>query len=160
MAQIINTKHFGPIEFEKTWVSSDSGHIGLLVTGGYAHLTGQPVTKKRHLIDLIPDEKEQKKALEWWDNRDKIKETKKTKRIMLEVDGSYKWEDGSPITTAADILTSLPPGPQQEAVLAWFHTQHAEQKVEKETEEDRTASAVKELAKEVAQKQKKTGKKK
>lgn len=159
--QIINTKHYGPVEFERTWVATEGRHIGLLAAGGYAHLTGHPVTRQSDLLDVIPAGKDQKEALEWWKNRDKVKETKSAKRIMLEPDGSYRWEDGSPITNAADIMTALPQGPQQEAVLAWFHTQHAEQRVEKEAEVDRTASAVKKLAKEVEEKRDKAkGKKK
>ncbi len=151
--QVINTKHFGPVEFKRTWVADEGRHVGLLAKGGYAHLTGHPVVKEQDLIELIPKGEELDAALEWWKNRDKIKETPETKRIMLELDGSYRWEDGSPITAAADIMTALPPGPQLEAVLAWFHAQHVagevEKEVEKKVEADQPTSAVAELAKEV-----------
>jgi len=118
--QTIKTKHFGPISFEKTWVSSDGRHIGKLSKGGYAHLSGSPVTSDRDLQELIPSGKDRKEALEWFSHKDEVKPKMEMKRITLTPDGGYEWEDGSEITDLADILNTLPKGPQLEAVLDWF----------------------------------------
>jgi hypothetical protein len=118
--QTIKTKHFGPISFVKTWVSSDGRHIGKLAKGGYAHLSGSPVTAKKDLSELIPSGQDKKEALEWFDHKDEVKPKMEMKRIVLIPDGGYEWEDGSPITDAADIYNALPKGVQLEAVLDWF----------------------------------------
>ena len=118
--QTIKTKHFGPISFVKTWVSSDGRHIGKLAKGGYAHLSGSPVTAKKDLSELISSGQDKKDALEWFDHKDEVKPKMEMKRIILIPDGGYEWEDGSPITDAADILNALPKGVQLEAVLDWF----------------------------------------
>ena len=118
--QTIKTKHFGPIAFVKTWVSSDGRHIGKLAKGGYAHLSGSPVTAKKDLSELISSGQDKKDALEWFDHKDEVKPKMEMKRIILIPDGGYEWEDGSPITDAADILNALPKGVQLEAVLDWF----------------------------------------
>ena len=118
--QTIKTKHFGPIAFVKTWVSSDGRHIGKLAKGGYAHLSGSSVTAKKDLSELISSGQDKKDALEWFDHKDEVKPKMEMKRIILIPDGGYEWEDGSPITDAADILNALPKGVQLEAVLDWF----------------------------------------
>lgn len=118
--QTIKTKHFGPISFVKTWVSSDGRHIGKLAKGGYAHLSGSPVTSKKDLSELIPTGQDKQDALEWFVHKDEIKPKMEMKRIILIPDGGYEWEDGSPITDVADILNALPKGVQLEAVLDWF----------------------------------------
>lgn len=118
--QTIKTKHFGPISFVKTWVSSDGRHIGKLAKGGYAHLSGSPVTAKKDLSELISSGQDKKDALEWFDHKDEVKPKMEMKRIILIPDGGYEWEDGSPITDVADILNALPKGVQLEAVLDWF----------------------------------------
>lgn len=118
--QTIKTKHFGPISFVKTWVSSDGRHIGKLSKGGYAHLSGSPVTSDKDLKELIPSGKDRKEALEWFGHKDKVQPKIGMKRITLTPDGGYEWEDGSPITDIADILNTLPQGTQLEAVLDWF----------------------------------------
>ncbi|MDO9566677.1 MAG: hypothetical protein Q7J15_08055 [Candidatus Desulfaltia sp.] len=118
--QVIKTKHFGPISFIKTWVSSDGRHIGKLAKGGYAHLSGSPVTAKKDLSDLIPSGQDKQDALEWFDHKDEVPPKMEMKRITLTPDGGYEWEDGSEITDAADIYNTLPKGVQLEAVLNWF----------------------------------------
>ena len=118
--QTIKTKHFGPISFIKTWVSSDGRHIGKLAKGGYAHLSGSQVTAKKDLSDLIPSGQDKKDALDWFDHKDEVQPKMEMKRITLTPDGGYEWEDGSSITDIADILNTLPKGVQLEAVLDWF----------------------------------------
>ena len=117
--QTINTKHFGPISFIKTWVASDGRHVGKLSKGGYAHLSGSPVTAKKDLTDLISGQ-DRKDAVEWFDHKDEPKSKIVTKRITLLPDGGYEWENGSPILDAADIYNTLPKGAQLDAVLDWF----------------------------------------
>lgn len=118
--QTIKTKHFGPISFIKTWVSSDGRHIGKLSKGGYTHLSGSAIASKKDLTDLIPSGSDRKEAIEWFDHKDEPQSKVDAKKIMLTSDGGYMWEDGSPIEEAADIYNTLPKGRQLEAVLAWF----------------------------------------
>ena len=118
--QTINTKHFGPISFVKTWVSSDGRHIGKTANGGYVHLSGSRVSSTRDINDLIPKGQDREDALDWFKNRDKPRPGIDTRAIVLTAEGGYMWEDGSEIADAVDIYNSLPKGPQLEAVLAWF----------------------------------------
>lgn len=119
--QTINTKHFGPISFIKTWPNSDGRHIGKLAKGGYAHLSGSRVNSTKDIMDLIPKGQDRDDALEWFKNRNKPRPGIDTKAIVLLPDGGYAWEDGAEIEDAVDIYNSLAKGPQLEAVLAWFH---------------------------------------
>ncbi len=119
MPQRIHTKKYGPIDFVRTWASAEGGHVGLLVVGGYAHLSGHPVTQKEHLETLIPAGSHLDAALEWWENKDKPTESERS--IMLRSDGSYSWNDGTEIENAADVMTVLPVGTQLDAVLTWFY---------------------------------------
>lgn len=126
--QVIKTKHFGPIAFIKTWVSSDGRHIGKLAKGGYAHLSGSLVTAKKDLSELIPSGQDKKDALEWFDHKDEVKPKMEMKRIILTPDGGYEWEDGSPITDIADVYNTISKGVQLEAVLDWFTRKQAVKK--------------------------------
>ena len=149
--QTIKTKYFGPIAFEKTWVSSDGRHIGKLAKGGYAHLSGSLVTSKNDISDLIPSGKDRKEALEWFVHKDEPQAKSDTRKIMLTPDGGYEWEDGSEITDAVDIYNSIKAGPQLEAVLAWFQekkTSVADQK--KSEQQERMAHARSQIGKKVA----------
>ena len=123
--QIIKTKHFGPIAFDKTWVSSDGRHMGKLTKGGYAHLSGSMVTSKKDLVELIPAGKDRKEAQAWFENKDKAEFNPSPKRIFLNANGDYEWEDGKQIDDASAIYNNLPPGAQLEAVLTWFRETQA-----------------------------------
>ena len=133
--QTINTKHFGPIQFIKTWPNSDGRHIGKLAKGGYAHLSGSRVSSTRDLMDLIPKGKDREDALDWFKNKDKPRPGIDTKAIVLTSEGGYMWEDGSEILDAVDIYNSLPKGPQLETVLAWFQSKKAWGKDKKKKDE-------------------------
>lgn len=138
--QTIKTKHFGPIAFVKTWVSSDGRHIGKLAKGGYAHLSGSLVNTTKDLMELIPGGKEREEALEWFKNKDKPQAKLDAKKIMLTPDGGYMWEDGSEITDAVDIYNTLSKGPQLEAVLAWFQTKKTTDADQKKKEQQERMS--------------------
>jgi len=119
MGQKIHTKHYGTVEFEQTW-SCDGLHIGRLTDGGYAHLTGLPVQSKDEIIRAIPSGPEQEAALHWWEHRNDPVEEESENRIVMNRDGSYSFEDGSPIESYADITQNTSPGPGQDAMLVWF----------------------------------------
>lgn len=142
--QTINTKHFGPISFVTTWVSSDGRHIGKLAKGGYAHLSGSPVTTKKDLLELVPDGKARQEALEWFEHKDDVKPKMEMKKIVLIPDGGYEWEDGTEITDIADILNTLPKGPQLEAVLSWFTQKQTKAEDEKQTADTKFKQAQRE----------------
>jgi hypothetical protein len=93
--QTINTKHFGPISFVKTWVSSDGRHIGKTAKGGYVHLSGSRVSSTRDINDLIPKGQDREDALDWFKNKDKPRPGIDSKAIVLTSEGGYMWEDGS-----------------------------------------------------------------
>jgi len=121
MGQILKTAHFGEVEFTKTWVTSTGKHIGKLAKGGYAFLSGQPITKKKDLTDCIPGGTELEEALNWFSNKDKIKEeTVPPKMVVIQRDGSYAFDDGSPIKDVADLIEAIPRGPVLDAAVAWF----------------------------------------
>ena len=152
MGQVIHTKNYGAVEFDRTWVNADGLHIGLLSAGGYAYLSGKPVDNRQDLIDLMPKGPDQKAALKWFDNRDKVKETSRS--IMLNPDGSYSWSDGEEIKSDAEIMNALPAGPQQEAVLLWFvEKQKAVSEGQKAQDAD-TKATVKDLKDQVDKKTK------
>lgn len=146
MGQTIHTKARGDHTFRKTWVSSDGRHIGALVGGGYAYLSGLLVTKKEDLTELIPVGPEREKAYAWWDNKDQELEEKQIKRIILDTDGEFKWEDGSPIVSAQSLIENLPRGEKLDMMLAWFHKREQaktdKDSAEKEIESTLTADNV------------------
>lgn len=119
MSQKIHTKNYGTVEFEQTW-SAEGLHIGRLTSGGYAHLTGLPVQGKDELVKCIPPGQDQQMALDWWEHRNDPSEEEAPNRIVLGRDGSYSFEDGTPIESYSDITHNVPPGPGQDAILAWF----------------------------------------
>lgn len=127
--QVINTKHYGPITVVKTWAESGGRHIVKLAQGGYAHLSGAPVTLKKDLTDLISNKNDREAAIGWFDHRNDIKPKVDKKRIVLMPNGGYEWEDGSPIDNAPDIYNTLPKGAQLDAVLDWFVRAERDKKV-------------------------------
>ena len=149
--QTINTKHFGPISFVKTWASSDGRHIGKTAKGGYVHLSGSRVSSTRDINDLIPKGQDREDALDWFKNKDKPRPGIDTKAIVLTLQGGYCWEDGSEIMDAVDLYNNLAKGPQLEAVLAWFQGKKTWGKDRKKQDEQaREAYANKVLKQKVA----------
>ena len=135
--QTINTKYYGPISFEKTWVSSDGRHIGKLTKGGYAHLSGSIITNEQDLMDLIPSVKERDAAIKWFKQKDEPNEQIAAKSLLLRSDGSYLWEDGTEVTDVTEVYNALPKGPQLEAVLVWFRAKSAKEEAAQATEDDK-----------------------
>lgn len=119
MTQLIKTKQFGEIEFEKTWAVAGGAHVGRLTKGGYCHFSGHPILSRAELEAAIREETDLKMALEWFDNRDKVTEIP-GKNILIATDGEPRFEDGSPIESVADIINYMKPGPFQDAALRWW----------------------------------------
>jgi len=147
MAQRLITKHYGPIEVEKSW-NVGAQHIGKLVGGGYVYLTGLPVKTKQELKAIIPPGPDLDEALEWFDSPDKFSETR-IKRLMLNPDGSYEFDDGSPVESVSDLVKHLQEGPALDAALTWFvKAQEAKKGVQAEvkTKVGKAATAAKKVA--------------
>jgi len=146
MPQLIKRSAFGDLNFIRTWVNGNM-HIGNLVEGGYAHLGGMPVTMKSELEDTIPKGKFLDEALLWFANKDKVKTSKeKKKRIMVESDGSYVFEDGSPIMGVGDLFSSMPIGPALDAAVVWFVAKAKGISQDKVTEKELSMAKMKEIS--------------
>lgn len=116
--QILKTKQFGEITFTKTWVEG-SIHIGKLAGGGYLHVTGQPIGSEHEIRAVIPKGDHLDDALNWYRNRDKEPEDVK-RRIMINPDGSYSFDNGEPVNTITELVQCIPPGPALDAAVTWF----------------------------------------
>jgi hypothetical protein len=117
--QKLETKDKGTYTFKRTWIIQGVGHIGLLAGGGYCHVGGQPIQKAAELRHVIPKGPELDAALEWFTNRDKVKPAEQ-KRIVIEPNGDFHFDDGSPITSMSDLINNLPPGPILETAQKLF----------------------------------------
>jgi hypothetical protein len=117
--QVINTSNYGELTFERTWTDGTI-HIGRLVDGGYCHIGGPPVASKTDLEKAIPSGKHLDEALNWWENKDKVQVKKDRPKIVMQEDGSYVFDDGSPIKSVADFVAYLPPGPALDAAVLWY----------------------------------------
>ena len=62
-------------------------------------------------------------AKRWFDHRDETEENPSL-RVMVELDGSCIFEDGSPITSISQMTQALKPGPMLDAALLWFTKKH------------------------------------
>jgi hypothetical protein len=113
MPQIISTKN-GVIEVERSW-SDGPHHIALLTNGAYCHITGLPVRDKKELRDVLSGE-ELEKALHWFDHRHE-EDTKASRRIILEPDGTPIFEDGTPVESPSDLYQFFKPGPVLDAAI-------------------------------------------
>lgn len=142
MPQKINTKHYGEVIIEKSWCSG-AQHIGKLVGGGYVYLTGLPVKSKGELKTVIPPGPDLDEALDYWDNPDKYV-TQQPQRIMQNPDGSYEFEDATPVTTITELVQYFKEGPQLDAAVACFmETQKSKSRMVAATQTKAGAAAVK-----------------
>lgn len=126
--QILKTKQFGDITFEKTWVDG-SIHIGRLAGGGYLHVTGQPIASEHEIRAAIPKGPHLDDALRWYKDRDKEPEGVK-RRIMINNDGSYAFDSGDPVVNLTELIQCIPPGPALDAAIMWFTEHHKTVKAE------------------------------
>jgi hypothetical protein len=139
MAQVIHTKKHGDHSFIKTWVETDGRHIGALEGGGFAYLSGLVVSRKQDLIDLIKEEEWLQKALDWWENKDQVTEEKEIKKVIFD-NGTFCWEDGSPIISAQSLIENMPRGEELDMLLAWFHKREHKKAEEKKAEAEAQAT--------------------
>ena len=116
--QVLHTKNYGSVSFERTWIAGDL-HIGKLTGGGYAHLSGLPVKGKKELRIAIPAGPQLEEALEWFDKKDAPQEAP-VKKVVVSQDGSYAFDDGSPVTSLQELVQHMPSGPAMDAALEWF----------------------------------------
>ena len=115
--QKLYTKKFGELEVMASWAEPPN-HIALLSNGSYVHITGVPIADKAVLRKTLPMDV-LAAALDWFDHRHEQK-TPESMRIMIESDGSFAYEDGTPITSLSQLTQALQPGPILEAALLWF----------------------------------------
>lgn len=119
MPFVFHSKQFGEVSFETTWAMGQV-HIGLLVGGGYAHISGHPLSRKEDGLAAIPPGPEQDAFLEWWENKDKQPIQEITRRIIVNPDGAYSFDDGTPIEKAEQLIGYFGSGDALEQALRWF----------------------------------------
>ena len=142
MPQTLITKLHGEVTFKKTWVNADGRHIGALAGGGYAHLSGILVDKKRDLLDLIPPGPDQVAACNWWDNKD-VELEPPVRRVVFGPKG-FVWDDGTAIASAQSLVENFPRGKDLDMMLEWFHDRKQQKLAETESEQaghDKAAAA-------------------
>jgi hypothetical protein len=145
MPQVRNTKRYGKVVFAKTWIAGAT-HIGELLGGGYAYGTGLPVKTIEELDPLDMLQEDRDRAREYFENKGK-EELLQPKRIMIQSDGSFAYEDGSPITSYNEITALIPPGTLQEAALDWFAEYRKTIKATERAAEGPVGEAAKKIAK-------------
>jgi hypothetical protein len=116
--QALDTGRFGVIHVLQTWVMRDK-KISKLSNGAYVHTTGLPIGNKKEITEVIPAGPEQDEALYWFDHREENPEDP-ARRITMDSEGAFTFDDGSPITSISEITQALKPGPHQELVIRWF----------------------------------------
>jgi hypothetical protein len=114
--QKLYTKKYGELEVIQSWAEPPN-HIALLSNGAYVHITGVPIADKAVLRKTLPVYDLQA-ALDWFEHRD---ENKAPGIMRLVIDGDdFVFEDGTQVTSLAQITQALQPGPILEAALSWF----------------------------------------
>jgi hypothetical protein len=116
--QALDTGRFGVIHVVQTWAMKEK-KISKLSNGAYVHTTGLPIATKKELTEVIPAGPEQDEALYWFDHREENPEDP-GRRITMDSEGAFTFDDGSPITSISEITQALKPGPHQELVIRWF----------------------------------------
>jgi len=133
--QVLKTQNYGNLTFVRTW-NIEGIHIGLLKSGGYCHIGGPPIGNKGELKAAIPPGAALDKAINWWEHRDDIKETAKPRKIVIQLDGSYTFDDGSIIESVGDIVSSIPPGAALDAAVAWYTKEYNKFEMSKKREKE------------------------
>lgn len=119
MAQILKSKDYGEISFEKTFIQGQL-HIGRLTGGGYAHVSGHPLRDKEEGLDAIPPGPDRQEFLKWWDEKDNPSAEAVKRKIMISPEGDYVFDDGAPIEKAEDLIQYFGTGEALEQALRWF----------------------------------------
>lgn len=133
MGQILRSKEFGEVEFDKTFVGNGL-HLGKLTGGGYAHISGHPINSKDELLAAIGPGKDRDEAIHWWLNKDALSEKPPERRIVVNPNGDYEFDDGDPITSAQDLIGYFGSGDALEQALRWFAKELMKrEQLEKET---------------------------
>lgn len=127
MSQLITTKYYGDLHFERTWAASGGIHIGRLLGGSYAHIGGLPVTDKADLIACIPQGEALTTALDWFENRHKRAEEAllmPPKLVMFYTpDRSWRYvESNTPVERVEDLYEALKGSDALEGAVKWFVT--------------------------------------
>jgi hypothetical protein len=147
MGSKIVTANYGTLEFETIWSKANVGSIGKLVNGGYVHLGGVPIKQLREITDIMDSGPDKDAAVEWYKNRGKIPE-KPTKKIVLNPDGTFNFDDGSEIMNMSDIINNVPPGALQDAIITWFVSLKKKSEEESIKEAQRIKRVTKKILKE------------
>jgi hypothetical protein len=116
--QTLDTGRFGQIQVVQTWAMKGKS-ISKLANGAFVHTTGLPISSKKEITEVIPPGPEQDEALYWFDHRHDEPE-EQGRRIVMNPDGSFAFEDGTAIASITEITQALKPGPHQEVVIRWF----------------------------------------
>lgn len=143
MPQILKTKTKGNFEFVRTWVNGNQ-HVGLLKKGGYMHVGGIPIKLKKEITDCIPTGPDRDRALEWLDGKINPVEPP-ARKILLASDGAFTFDDGSSVTSPADIVNNTSPGPLQDELLRMFSLKQREEEKELAKEATRVKNTSKKL---------------
>lgn len=125
MAQILKSKDYGEISFEKTYIQGQL-HIGKLTGGGYAHVSGHPLRDMEEGLEAIPPGPDRQEFLKWWDEKDNPPEEAVKRKIMISPEGDYVFDDGAdgaPIEKAEDLIQYFGTGEALEQALRWFGTE-------------------------------------
>jgi hypothetical protein len=116
--QTLDTGRFGQIQVIQTWVMKGKS-ISKLGNGAFVHTTGLPLASKKEITEVIPPGPDQDEAVYWFEHRHDEPE-EQGRRIVMNPDGSFAFEDGTPIASITEITQALKPGPHQEVVIRWF----------------------------------------
>lgn len=149
--QELHTKHRGSWKFIQTW--SDNGvHLGLLPEGGYAHVNGLSIESPNDFrMSMAGDLKALEAALYWWEHKDELAAQAVERFIIIKPDGTYEYDDGSPITDPAELMRYFANDKEaQKSALTWFakkmvaeEAAGAELAKARQTKAGKTASAIK-----------------
>lgn len=133
--QVLKTKNYGNLTFVRTW-SIEGRHVGLLKSGGYCHIGGPPIGDVSELTTTIPPGPALDKALDWWEHKDDVVIVDKPRKIVIQLDGSYTFDDGSLIESVGDIVSAIPAGPALDAAVAWYTREYNKSEIAKKREKE------------------------
>jgi hypothetical protein len=119
--QILDTGRFGQIQVVQTWLLVGRS-LCKLVDGSYCHTSGLPISSEKELVEFIPPGPDRDAALHWFRHRHD-EPAEQGRRIVMNPDGSYEFDNGDPIESISEITRALKPGPHQEVVIRWFIAQ-------------------------------------